>query len=106
MKTLVPCSGCSRHVNSDEMVCPFCQVTLVPQHHAGVCTGPCSGHAFPRLGRAALMAAGAALLCTACLPSGSAAYGVSVAPHVDAGGPRVDAGAPTDGGPDSGDAAK
>jgi hypothetical protein len=52
------------------------------------------------------MAAGAALLCTACLPSGSAAYGVSVAPHVDAGGPRVDAGAPTDGGPDSGDAAK
>ena len=99
MRSLVPCSGCSRHVKSDDSVCPFCQAALVPQQRADVCAGPCSGHRFPHLGRAALMAAGAALLCTACLVSASPLYGASIRPSVDAGGK-------TDGAPDSGDAAK
>ena len=71
MKSLVLCPGCDRHVKPDETVCPFCQAALIPQQDTGVCVGPCSGHRFPRLGRAAVAAAGAALLCTSCLPSGA-----------------------------------
>ena len=104
MKSLALCPGCARHVKPDETVCPFCQGALVPQQDQGVCVGPCSGHRFPRLGRAALAAAGAALLCTSCLPSGGAMYGVAVT--IDAGRQTVDAGTQTDAGVDSSDAAK
>jgi hypothetical protein len=104
MKSLALCPGCARHVNPDETVCPFCQGALVPKQDQRVCVGPCSGHRFPRLGRAALAAAGAALLCTSCLPSGSASYGLSVTS--DAGRRAVDAGSQTDAGVDSGDAGK
>ena len=89
MKSLVLCSGCDRHVKPDETVCPFCQGALVPHEDRGVCIGPCSGHRFPRLGRAALATAGAALLCTSCLPSGSAMYGTAAL--VDSGRQTVDA---------------
>jgi hypothetical protein len=99
MSSLVLCPGCGRHVKSEETACPFCQAALVPQQHRGVCMGPCSGHQFPRLGRAALAVAGAALLCTSCLLSGGSAYGAAVI--VDAGGRTVDAGGQTDGGPDA-----
>jgi len=104
MKSLALCPGCDRHVKPDETVCPFCQGALVPQQDQGACVGPCSGHRFPRLGRAAVVAAGAALLCTSCLLSGGSAYGVAVT--TDSGGQTVDAGGQTDAGPDSGDAAK
>src|SRR5450631_3958441 len=104
MSSLVLCSGCGRHVKSDDTACPFCQATRVSQPLANACQGPCSGHRSPRLGRAALMAAGAALLCAACGRSTTAAYGVAIFP--DAGGQTVDAGDQTDAGPDSGDAAK
>ena len=104
MKSLALCPGCARHVKPDETVCPFCQGALAPKQDQGVCVGPCSGHRFPRLGRAALVAAGAALLCTSCLPSGGSAYGVAVT--TDAGGQTVDAGAKTDAGVDSSDPAK
>jgi hypothetical protein len=111
MKSLALCPGCARHVKPDETVCPFCQAGLVPPQNTGVCLGPCSGHRFPRLGRAALAAAGAALLCTSCLPSGGVMYGVAVTTDagrqtVDAGGQTVDAGDQADAGPDSGDTAK
>jgi hypothetical protein len=100
MKSFALCPGCARHVKPDETVCPFCQGALVPQKDRGVCAGPCSGHRFPRLGRAALVAAGAALLCTSCQLSTGQSYGTSAVR------PPVDAGDQADAGPDSGDAAK
>src|SRR4051794_14799831 len=99
MKSLALCPGCARHVKPDETVCPFCQAALVPQQNTGVCVGPCSGHRFPRLGRAALAAAGAALLCTSCLVSGGAEYGTAAL--VDAGRQTVDDGGQTDAGLDA-----
>ena len=106
MKSLALCPGCARHVKPDETICPFCQRTLVPKEDGAACVGPCSGHRFPRLGRAALAAAGAALLCTSCLPSGGASYGTAALVDsgrqtVDAGGQTVDAGARTDAGLDA-----
>jgi hypothetical protein len=104
MSSLVLCPGCDRHVKSDDTACPFCQAALVSQPVSAACQGPCSGHRSPRLGRAALMAAGAALLCAACGRSTTAAYGVAIFP--DAGAQTVDAGTQTDAGVDSSDAAK
>ena len=104
MSSLVLCPGCGRHVKSDDPACPFCQAAVVAPPSANACQGPCSGHRSPRLGRAALMAAGAALLCAACGRSTFAAYGTS--PLFDSGGQTVDAGDQTDAEPDSGDAAK
>jgi len=103
MNSLVLCPGCGRHVKSDETACPFCQVALASLPASVACQGPCSGHRSPRLGRAALMAAGAALWCAACGRSTTAAYGVAIFP--DAGAQTVDVGGQTDAGPDSGDAA-
>jgi hypothetical protein len=106
MSSLVPCRGCSRHVKSDETVCPFCRAALVAAVDRGACQGPCSGHAAPRLGRAALMVAGAALLCASCMRSGGVHYGLpGGAESLDAGGRQtVDAGSQPDAGIDSGDA--
>ncbi len=104
MSSLVLCSGCGRHVKSDDTACPFCQADLVSEAASVACQGPCSGHRSPRLGRAALVTAGAAFLCAACWRSTFSAYGTS--PRIDAGEQTVDAGGQTDAGPDSGDAAK
>jgi len=104
MSSLVLCAGCGRHVKSDDTVCPFCQAALASDPVSVACQGPCAGHRSPRLGRAALMTAGAALLCAACWRSTFSAYGTS--PAIDAGGQTVDAGGQTDAGPDAGDAAK
>ncbi len=93
MSMLVPCPACSRHVKSDEIACPFCQVALSPRACAGRCFGPPEA----RLGRAALVAA-AALLGVAC-QSTSVAPPYGIAPHPDAG-------SPTDGPPDGGDMGK
>jgi hypothetical protein len=98
MRSLVPCSACNRHVGAEATVCPFCGVALIPQPDPRVCVGPCSGHASPRLSRAARAAVGATLLCAACLPSGSSAYGTSIGPPPDAGTQSADAGGQTDGG--------
>jgi hypothetical protein len=91
MRSLAPCPGCGRHVKSDETACPFCLAALAPAVDAGACQGPCSGHAAPRLGRAALMVAGAALLCAACMRSSVVHYGLAM------GAKSVDAGGQTDG---------
>ncbi|HSY38301.1 MAG TPA: hypothetical protein VLA79_02200 [Polyangia bacterium] len=103
MKSLAPCPGCARHVKPDETVCPFCQEALVSQPVSVACQGPCTGHRSPRLGRAALMAAGAALLCAACQRSSAALYGGAI---FDSGAQTVDAGTQTDAGVDASDAAK
>jgi hypothetical protein len=104
MRSLVPCPSCNRHVESDGPACPFCEAALVPAPSSGICQGPCSGHPSPRLGRAALMAAGTALFCASCMRSAVVEYGVAIIP--DAGGQTVDAGGQIDAGPDAGDAAK
>jgi hypothetical protein len=78
MKSLIPCASCSRHVDAEETVCPFCAAALVPRPDPRACSGPCSGHAQPRLGRAALAAIGATLLCASCLRGGVVEYGSAI----------------------------
>jgi hypothetical protein len=100
---LVPCPDCQRHVRSDERICPFCQTVLSPR---APCTGRCAGPTAARLAKAALVAAGAALLGASCdSQSTSPPYGLP--PHVDAGTQsHPDGGEPTDGGSDVKGAAK
>src|SRR5262245_48253338 len=96
MSCLAPCPGCNRHIGTDETACPFCSATLPDSFR-------CQPRPQPRgrLSRAAMMAAGAALLGgTAC--AGVPEYG-AVFP-IDAGadtgtmdGSTTDG--PADGGP-------
>jgi hypothetical protein len=103
MSDLIPCPGCHRHVESHETSCPFCRVALSPTRP---CTGACSGLPAARLARAALVAAGAALLGAACSSqSAIVPYGVSPFPDAGTDSPQ-DAGAPADGSPDADDADK
>jgi hypothetical protein len=67
---LIPCPSCDRHVFADASACPFCTARLESRE------GPPRATASPgprRLGRAALLAAGAALV-------GAAACDSSIAP--------------------------
>ena len=101
MSELHPCPACQRHVASTEMSCPFCGVALSPTRP---CTGRCSGLPAPRLARAALVAAGAALLGAACESSQSVLAPYGTPPHFDAATESPpDAGTPTDGSPDADD---
>jgi hypothetical protein len=101
MSSLAPCPGCDRHVESGETTCPFCQAALAPRQP---CVGGCSGPPAGRLARAALVAAGTALLGAACQSqSVLAPYGTP--PQFDASAQaHQDAGKPTDGATDSSDA--
>jgi hypothetical protein len=103
MSRLLPCPACQRHVDANETSCPFCQAVLSP---APPCAG-CSGPPVARLARAALVAAGAALLGAACSSSQSVLAPYGVPPHYDAGtdSPQ-DAGAATDGPANTNDSAK
>ena len=94
MRELIPCLACQRHVQSDETACPFCGAAVAAVVSAKVCRGPCSGHVAPRLGRAALLAVGATLLCAACESSVIPVYGVAII--VDGGADAADAGAQAD----------
>jgi hypothetical protein len=78
MRSLVPCSSCNRHVEAAATACPFCGAALVPQPDTRVCSGPCAGHAHPRLGRAAMAAIGATLLCASCIRGSATEYGTAV----------------------------
>ncbi len=98
MRSLVPCASCNRHLESHEATCPFCGAARTPEIDPGVCTGPCGGHASPRLSRAALVAVGATLLCASCFRGGAAAYGTYVGPIPDGGMQGTDAGSRDDGG--------
>jgi hypothetical protein len=58
MSHLAPCPACDRHVDVAEIACPFCAAALPPSFRGQQPPAPPRG----RLGRAALMAAGATLL--------------------------------------------
>ena len=58
MSHLVPCPACNRHVDVAESACPFCATALPAAFRAQQPPAPPRA----RLGRAALMAAGATLL--------------------------------------------
>jgi hypothetical protein len=58
MSQLLPCPACHRHVDTNEAACPFCGVVLPEAFRAGRPLVPPPR----RLGRAALMAAGATLV--------------------------------------------
>ncbi len=55
---LIPCSACNRHVRADETRCPFCDAA---QPERALATPASSGLPRKRLGRAAIMTAGALL---------------------------------------------
>ena len=103
MSELIVCSGCQRHVQSNEAACPFCGASLSA---ASPCNGRCSGPTPARVAKAALVAAGAAILGTACNSWGpTPPYGG--VPTFDAGTQsHPDAEAPADGAPDGKDGSK
>jgi hypothetical protein len=101
MSDLLPCPACQRHVATNETSCPFCGVAFAPPRPCAGCSGPAAG----RLARAALVAAGAALVGAACSSSPSVMPPYGTPPHFDAGAESApDTGAATDGAPDADDA--
>jgi hypothetical protein len=102
MSDLVPCPTCRRHVASNATSCPFCEVVLAPPR---ACAGGCSHSPAERLARAAVVAAGAALLGASSCQSTSVMAPYGTPPHLEAGADAPqDAGAPADGAPDGNDA--
>ena len=93
MSHLAPCPACNRHVDVAETACPFCAVALSQSFRAQQPPAPPRG----RLGRAALMAAGATLLGAAACSSPLTADAGSDRPPSATGGNGGAAGA---GGPD------
>lgn len=71
MSHLAPCPACNRHVDVGENACPFCAAPLPVSFRAQQPPAPLRG----RLGRAALMAAGATLMGAAACSSGDAISG-------------------------------
>ena len=101
MSELIPCSGCQRHVQANEAACPFCGATL---SKVNPCNGRCSGPTAARVAKAALVAAGAAILGVGC-SSVTPPYGG--VPIFDAGTQsHPDAGDATDSAPDAKDGSK
>jgi hypothetical protein len=89
MTCLAPCPACGRHVAVDAAACPFCSAPLPESFRRDHVCQRSPG----RLSRAALVAAGAALLGAEACWSGSAAYGVAVVEDASAGRPAADGGA-------------
>ncbi len=81
MSELVPCPCCRRHVRAAETACPFCACAL-PEHQGTSAASKPRG----RMNRAALFAAGAALLGAAACDTSSGPVGMPVygAPVPDA----------------------
>ena len=71
MSHLAPCPSCNRHVDVAESACPFCATALPVAFRAQQRPAPVRG----RLGRAALMAAGATLMGAAACSSNDAISG-------------------------------
>lgn len=72
MSCLAPCPACNRHVATDETTCPFCAAALPDSfRQQNACRRPPG-----RLSRAAMVAAGAALIGLPASCAGSA-YGVA-----------------------------
>lgn len=106
---LCPCPACNRHVMTDAGVCPFCQTALP----ASFCSAAPAPAARGRMGRAAMVLAGATMAgvsaCSSGTPRVIAPYGIS--PPFDAGivnnqdaGSGAGGAAGNDGGTDTGDA--
>lgn len=68
MSQLLPCPACNRHVDAAEAACPFCGAALPESFRAARPLVPPPR----RLGRAALMAAGAMLVGAAACSSNDA----------------------------------
>ena len=68
MSHLAPCPACNRHVDVAESACPFCAVALPVAFRSQQAPAQLRG----RLGRAALMAAGATLMGAAACSSNDA----------------------------------
>jgi hypothetical protein len=75
MTHLVPCPACNRHVDVAERACPFCATALPAAFQAQEPPAPPRA----RLGRAALMAAGATLMGAAACSSSDAIRGTDAA---------------------------
>lgn len=75
MSHLAPCPTCNRHVDVAESACPFCATALPVAFRARQPPAPLRG----RLGRAALMAAGATLMGAAACSSNDAIGGTDAA---------------------------
>jgi hypothetical protein len=75
MSCLAPCPACNRHVATEESTCPFCSAALPDSIR-------CQPRPRPRgrLSRAAMLAAGAALIGTEACSSAVAPYGTSPPP--------------------------
>ena len=79
MSCLAPCPACKRHVATDETTCPFCAAALPDSFREALSCRKPPG----RLSRAAMLAAGAALIgVEAC--SGASAYGTNPIPDAGA----------------------
>ncbi|HEY7374715.1 MAG TPA: hypothetical protein VIF57_21300 [Polyangia bacterium] len=79
MSCLAPCPACQRHVSTHDTACPFCAAALPESFRCP----PARGLPPSRLGRAARLAAGAALLSASC-GSAVAAYGIAIIPDAGA----------------------
>ena len=90
MNCLAPCPACNRHVATDQTTCPFCSAALPDSIRCQERKRPAA-----RLGRAAMLAAGAVLISVEASCSSVPVYGGP--PLYDAG---VDSG--TDTGTDTG----
>ena len=78
MSCLAPCPACNRHVATDETTCPFCAAALPDSfRQQNACRRPPG-----RLSRAAMVAAGAAMIG---LPASCAGSAYGVAAGYDAG---------------------
>jgi hypothetical protein len=75
MSHLVPCPACKRHVDVADSACPFCATALSAAFRAQEAPTPPRA----RLGRAALMAAGATLMGAAACSSSDAIGGTDAA---------------------------
>jgi len=79
MSCLGPCPACQRHVSTHEAACPFCAAALPESFRCQPARVAPAG----RLSRAAMVAAGAALMSVSC-GSGIALYGVAIPPDASA----------------------
>jgi hypothetical protein len=79
MSCLAPCPACNRHISTHDAACPFCAAALPESFRCA----PARDLPPGRLGRAARLAASAALLSASC-GSAVAAYGVAIIPDAGA----------------------
>ena len=80
MSCLAPCPACDRHVSTDETACPFCAAALPETFRCQ----PTRVQTAGRMSRAAMIAAGAALMGASCGNSVRPPYGIAVVPDASA----------------------